>query len=410
MVLTASILAIGDELLQGHTVDTNSPWIAQILFPYGVKIIERRAIPDDKSAIKSATKDLLANRPGFLFVTGGLGPTHDDITRAAFKELFGVEEIFDADYFEQLRQRFAKRGFDIPASNRSQAMILSNSDPIPNGHGTALGMHIVEEDTQIFLMPGVPREMKGMIADWIIPHYITEGSAPLQMSLNTTGVPESKLADELQDVLSKYSDQVQFAFLPHHTGVNIRLTGRQVGNDSQVEKVVTLLRERIGKSLYGDNDDTMSSVVARILQKKKLTVAVAESCTGGMIAKQLTDIPGSSDYFLGGVVAYSNDLKTKMLQVDDQIIAQHGAVSPEVARLMAESIRSSTGAHFGIGTTGISGPGGGSPEKPVGLVYVSLATPEKTVIHKYHFLPERQRHREMTTQAALNLVRLSALE
>jgi len=403
--VNACVLTIGDELLQGFTTDTNSSWLGMTLLPYGINISKKITVGDDINSIVQESKKILDANFDFFFITGGLGPTHDDITKEAFCQLLNDELIFDEVYYSQLKDKFDKRLIKMPESNRSQAMLLKKADSIPNDSGSALGMHILEKRTHIFILPGVPREMKGMVSSYIIPNYI--GTAPEEnyLTIKTAGVMESRLAESVKELMEKYSNSYRFAFLPHYNGVSFRI--RKLGEKNDFQDVKNDFFKAMQPYAYGINDDSLEGVLGEKLKNKKLTISVAESCTGGLIGKRLTDNAGSSEYFLGSVTAYSNQLKTTLLNVSDGIINEHGAVSEQTALEMAKGIRNKTGSNIGLSTTGISGPGGGTKTKPVGLVYIGLVTPEKSIVKKYNFHFGRHIHREMTTTAALNITRLT---
>ena len=403
--MNACVLTIGDELLQGFTTDTNSSWLGMTLLPYGINISKKITVGDDINSIVQESKKILDANFDFFFITGGLGPTHDDITKEAFCQLLNDELIFDEVYYSQLKEKFDRRLVKMPESNRSQAMLLKKADSIPNDSGSALGMHILEKRTHIFILPGVPREMKEMVSSYIIPNYI--GTAPEEnyLTIKTAGVMESRLAESVKELMEKYSNSYRFAFLPHYNGVSFRI--RKLGEKNDFQDVKNDFFKAMQPYAYGINDDSLEGVLGEKLKNKKLTISVAESCTGGLIGKRLTDNAGSSEYFLGSVTAYSNQLKTTLLNVSDGIINEHGAVSEQTALEMAKGIRNKTGSNIGLSTTGISGPGGGTKTKPVGLVYIGLVTPEKSIVKKYNFHFGRHIHREMTTTAALNITRLT---
>ena len=403
--MNTCVLTIGDELLQGFTTDTNSSWLGMTLLPYGINISKKITVGDDINSIVQESKKILDANFDFFFITGGLGPTHDDITKEAFCQLLNDELIFDEVYYSQLKDKFDKRLIKMPESNRSQAMLLKKADSIPNDSGSALGMHILEKRTHIFILPGVPREMKEMVSSYIIPNYI--GTAPEEnyLTIKTAGVMESRLAESVKELMEKYSNSYRFAFLPHYNGVSFRI--RKLDEKNDFQDVKNDFFKAMQPYAYGINDDSLEGVLGEKLKNKKLTISVAESCTGGLIGKRLTDNAGSSEYFLGSVTAYSNQLKTTLLNVSDGIINEHGAVSEQTALEMAKGIRNKTGSNIGLSTTGISGPGGGTKTKPVGLVCIGLVTPEKSIVKKYNFHFGRHIHREMTTTAALNITRLT---
>lgn len=403
--MNGAILTIGDELLQGFTVDTNSSWLGTTLLPYNIKISKKVAVGDNLKDIISETQNILDDNYDFLFVTGGLGPTHDDITKEAFRQLLNDELIFDEIYYNQLKHHFEKRSIKMPESNRSQAMLLKTADAIPNENGTALGMHFLIKGTHTFVMPGVPGEMHNMVKNYILPNYFKTTPEENIITIKTAGIMESHLAEKVNGLMEKYSNSFRFAFLPHYSGVSFRIN--KLNKNENLLNVKDEFYSAMLPYAYGINNDTLEEVLGLKLIEQKLTIATAESCTGGLISKRLTDIAGSSEYFLGSVTAYSNQLKTSLLDVPMDIINTHGAVSEETALKMANGVRAKTGADIGMSTTGISGPGGGTKNKPVGLVYIGVVTPEKSILKKYNFNFGRNIHREMTTTATLNITRLA---
>ena len=403
--MNAAVLTIGDELLQGFTVDTNSSWLGTTLLPYNILIRKKLVVGDNLIDIISETQKILDDKYDFLFVTGGLGPTHDDITRQAFCQLLNDELIFDENYYNQLIHHFEKRAIKIPKSNRSQAMFLKTADILPNKNGTALGMHLSCKDTHIFIMPGVPGEMREMVKNHVLPNYINKTPTENIITIKTAGIMESHLEEKVAVLMEKYSKSFRFAFLPHFSGVSFRIN--RIDENENLLKVKDDFFQAMKPYAYGINNDTLEEVVGLKLINNNFTIATAESCTGGLIGKRLTDTAGSSKYFLGSVTPYSNQLKTSLLDVPNNIINTHGAVSEETALEMAKGVRNKTTADIGISTTGISGPKGGTNTKPVGLVYIGIVTPENSMVKKYNFGYGRNIHREMTTTAALNITRLA---
>ena len=403
--MKACVLTIGDELLQGFTTDTNASWLGSTLLPYDITIQKKITVGDDIISIIQESQNILSKNYDFLFVTGGLGPTHDDITKEAFRQLLNDELIFNESYYLQLKERLEKRFKVMPESNRSQAMLLKKADTIPNDDGSALGMHFCHQGTHIFIMPGVPNEMKKMVKRYIIPNYIKTSPNENFITIKTAGVMESRLAEKVNELVEKYSNSFQFAFLPHFNGVSFRIS--KLGGGGDLQRVKNEFYQEMQPYAYGINDDTLEGVLGERLRDKKLTIAVAESCTGGLIGKRLTDTAGSSDYFLGSITAYSNPLKESLLNVSAETLDEHGAVSEKCSLEMADGIKNKTKADIGLSTTGISGPGGGTEEKPVGLVYIGLVTPEKSIVKKYNFNFGRHIHREMTATATLNITRLA---
>ena len=403
--MNACILTIGDEILQGHTLDTNSAWLGKSLNPYGIRINKIVTVGDDHDTIINESRKILNSNFSFLFVTGGLGPTHDDVTKKAYCTLFSDEMYLDETYFFQLKKKFEGQLKNMPEINRSQAMMLKKADAIPNDLGSALGIHYFENNTHVFIMPGVPSEMKEMVQNYIIPNYMKNEPVINQVTIKTAGIIESRLAEKTSALMKKHSGSFHFAFLPHYTGVSFRI--RQKDGLDNLQKIKDEFSQAMQPYAYGFDDDILEGVLAEKLIYRKLTIATAESCTGGLIGKRLTDVAGSSKYFLGSITAYSNIIKTDLLDVTDHTLEKYGAVSEEVARKMAEGIRNNTHADIGISTTGISGPDGGSKSKPLGLVYIGVVTPDISKVKKYIFRVKRNIHREMSATAALNITRLA---
>jgi nicotinamide-nucleotide amidase len=406
--MRAAILTIGDEIVAGFSVDTNSVWLAQELLKRGITVVTKRSVSDDLEAILEALTEW-DGKFDLVIATGGLGPTHDDITKTAFCRYFDSGIKFDEEYWNSLVERFRKRGYEIPANNRSQAEIPVKADIFPNPVGSALGLRFQSSTTSFFVLPGVPREMKAIMTEHLLP-VLGSGEAVSVVTLRTTGIIESALADQLKSVVSEL-DSVQIAYLPAYTGVDIRIRGLQPGEqgEEQVNSAVVMIEAELGDLVYGHDDDKLEAVVGRLLKERQETLAIAESCSGGLTSSRITDVPGSSEYLLGAVVAYSNKSKVSLLGVKSETLEKFGAVSESTAIEMAAGIQSVFDTHWGIATTGISGPGGGTPEKPVGLVYLAVAGPQRTVAKEASLVPYRLPHKAATAQAALNLLRLEIL-
>mgnify|MGYP006086603929 CR=1 FL=1 len=402
--MNAIIITIGDELLQGFTQDTNSSWIGKTLLPYKIKIIKKISIGDSQNQIISQIKNTLEEDFDLLFVTGGLGPTHDDITKEALCKIMDDELIFNEDYYLKLEKKFQQYSIKILEMHRTQALQLKKANSIPNDKGTALGIHYSINKKQLFFMPGVPLEMKGMILNYIIPDYISIKPEESIITINTTGITESYLSEKVDSLMSKYSNLCKFAFLPSYTGVSFRIS--KIDGSINLLEVKKDFWELMHPYAYGTNDDSLEFKLSSKLIKLNLTIASAESCTGGLIGKLLTDISGSSKYFLGSITAYSNNLKQSLLDISKESLNDYGAVSEEIALEMAKAIRIKTGANIGISTTGISGPEGGTKSKPVGLVFIGLSTENESIVKKYNFNFGRNINRKMTATRALNMVRL----
>ncbi len=399
--MSVGIITVGDELLTGFIDDTNGSWLGRELTIIGRAPVWHLSIGDSTESIKAALNSV-PEHVRELIVTGGLGPTHDDITLKTITEVYGAELEFDQVYWEELTERFARRGFKIGAINRNQALVPAGHSIIPNPVGSARGAIFKSERYRLFLLPGVPAEMKAMFNATILPLIKPASFNGKIRVIRTAGNIESHLAEKLTDLYNSYPT-VSVASLPRLGGVDIRL----ISNDrTAVNDLESKIIERAGDYIYGFDADELENVVGSFLTKQKLTIATAESCTGGLISHRLTQVPGSSNYMLGGVVAYSNAVKMEQLGVPEKTLIEHGAVSSQTAIAMAEGVRQNLGADIGISSTGIAGPGGGSKAKPVGLVYFGFASPQQSFTRKFQFIYDRKINKAMSSQIALNIVRL----
>ncbi len=416
--MQATVVTIGDELLIGQVVNTNAAWVAQRLTDLGIEVAGLVTVPDMSEAIQSELGRAIA-ASDIVIVTGGLGPTHDDITLSAVAEYFGVDVEFDADLFERIRKRFERRGLTVPESNRTQAMVPTGFEPLPNPVGTAPGLwYEFESDgrpKRLVVLPGVPMEMRTLMTDEVLPRLSRQERLPpiVYRTLLTAGIGESNLQEEIGPMEAYLDAGLKLAYLPGVRGVRLRLTaypGRDVEALKRLDELAEEIKVRAGKYIYGEGEDKLEAVVGRMLRESGLKVALAESCTGGRIAGRLTDIAGSSDYFLGGVVAYDNTVKVEVLGVSSETIETHGAVSRHVALEMADGVRHRLKADIGLSSTGIMGPGGGSEEKPVGTVWIGYADGQSAGAVKIMLAGDRDGNREQATTIALNLVRLRLLK
>lgn len=412
------IVTIGDELLLGFTIDTNAAHLARELSAIGVSIRRRSTVGDVADEIAGAVRSAL-DRTGAVITTGGLGPTSDDLTKPSIAALFGRGMTLDEEHVawmeERWMQRFHRR---MPESNRAQAMLPEGARKLVNNHGSAPGIWLEDDRGRwVAMLPGVPREMRGMLADTLLPLIRDRVSASGEptvvrsLTLRTTGVAESLLADQLDPVRSTLGD-IALAYLPAPDGVDIRLTtrGLPAGRAAAVlDGAASIVRSRIGRAIYAEGDDDMPSTVLQLCRERRLTISVAESCTGGLLGARLTAIPGSSDVVLGGVIAYANQVKRRLLGVAEIDLVEHGAVSEPVARAMAEGVRDRVGASIGIAITGVAGPAGGTPEKPVGTVWIAAAFPDGTRTRLLRLLGDREEIRRRATQSSLELVRRALL-
>jgi nicotinamide-nucleotide amidase len=373
------IVTIGDELLLGFTIDTNAAHLARELAALGVRIVRRTTCGDDADAIADAVQAAL-DRTGAVITTGGLGPTADDQTKPAIAQLFGTRMVMDDAILDDLKARWLARfGHALPVSNEQQAMVPEAAEILRNRHGSAPGIWLEDADGRwVAMLPGVPREMRGMLADTIIPRLRDrlpqEGAVIRSRTLRTANIAESALADRLGE-LARGVNGLSLAFLPGNDGVDLRLTSYALGardTERALDAAAALVREKVERFVYGEGDDDLAALMLAECAARDATLAVAESCTGGMLGMRLTAIPGSSRTVLGGTIAYANEVKVRELGVPMAVITEQGAVSEPVARAMATGVRLRFGSTIGIGITGIAGPGGGSAEKPVGTVWVGV--------------------------------------
>ena len=420
--MKVGIITIGNELLSGFTIDRNAAWIGQKLLSSGIKVNVHHTIPDDIGVIYDTLEYQLKEwECDQIIVTGGLGPTVDDITVSAFLEYFDDAHEFDKEYWKILSDRFKRLNFKMPNLNKNQAYKSKKGKMIPNLVGTARGLHYTSKHDSVlksvkglisgdknkvnfFALPGVPKEMKSMFSNYVLPEI--EKSLKNKVvcrSIRTTGVPESILQEKITDIIDANKEKCDIAFLPHRMlGVDIRLTS----SDKQlVEDLINAIVLRIKKYVYGYDDDKLEQVIADLMIKNKLTISTAESCTSGLLASRLTDVPGSSQYYKGGSVCYSNELKTNDIGVDSDLIERYGAVSEEVVESLAKNIAQKNNTDIGIGITGIAGPDGGTEKKPVGLVFVGIFYKNNLYIKRYNLTPDRITNRELTVTLCLNEIR-----
>lgn len=401
------IVAIGDELMLGDTFDTNGGWLGQRLAEEGIRVVRRTVVGDDEAAIRSAINDALA-RTHAVICCGGLGPTPDDRTRAVVADLYGWPLEVDEHWLDVIRGRFSARGITMPAINVKQAEVPRGAILLTNDVGTAPGLLLDSPDLGLtILLPGVPRELRWLTEQHVIPalHARLPRGVPVRKEvLRVTGISESALAERIADIEASLAP-LSVAYLPNGTGIDIRITAwgdvpAETAADA-LREAAGKLRERLGRLVYGHAGADLAVLVGEALRRRGWKLAAAESCTGGLLAKRMTDVPGSSDYFLGGVVSYANEIKRDFLGVPQETIDQHGAVSEAVATAMLAGIRRVLHADCGVSITGVAGPGGGSPEKPVGTVWIGTATPEREKVKLLRLFGARDEIRERSVQAAL---------
>ena len=399
------LVTIGAELLNGARTNTNAAWIGQNVISVGGVIDWHMTVNDEKNTIESAL-DEVPTSIDVVLCTGGLGPTHDDITSSVLYDYFGAKPEFDEQYWQLLTKKFAARDQVIPDINRNQAMKPDIGEVIPNPIGSARGLHLSNKSYHLFAMPGVPAEMKSMMTNTILPWIESRSKSKIHVTvMRTTGIMESVLYEKVQGILDDYP-QINVAFLPRFTGVDIRLT---TSDKNTLNRLVDQISPVIQKYHFGGEGVELEDVVGKLLIKNRKTIATAESCTGGLIGDRLTNISGSSLYYKGGIVAYSNSVKEKTIGVKKETLDSAGSVSEETALEMARGIRNKFNADIGLSTTGIAGPKGGTKEKPVGLVYIAISYDRGEKVYRFVFTPYRKTNKLMTSQAALNITRIHIL-
>ena len=406
--MTAEIITIGDELLIGQVINTNQAFIAEELNSIGVSVERMTTVGDDENGILVAF-EAAWNRCDVIIVTGGLGPTHDDITKKAVCKFFGSDLVSDPGLRRHIEALLQRRNVPWGPTAEEQTLVPRKARVIPNPIGTAAGMFFEEGKRSFVVLPGVPYEMREMMVQSVRPMLSRRQgeTAIVHRTLRTTGISESLLMQQLGD-LGTLLDGAKLAFLPAPTGVRLRITVNGSSSADAAARagvVEQRLREKIERHIYGVGGEELEEVLGRILTERKLTLSVAESCTGGLITSRITDVSGSSLYFERGVVAYSNRCKVDLLGVPAELIEKHGAVSKEVAVAMAAGVRRMAGTAIGLSTTGVAGPTGGTPEKPVGLVWVGYADERGAMAVKFNFGDQRKQVKERAAQAALELVR-----
>lgn len=408
--MKAEIITIGDEILIGQIVDSNSAWIAQQLNLLGVEVFQITSISDKKEHIISALKDA-ANRVDLVLLTGGLGPTKDDITKTTLCEFFNTELVFNEEAYQTIEKIFKIRDLIVGELNRKQAEIPANCSVIQNYQGTAPGMWFEKDDTVFVSMPGVPFEMKAMMEEEILLKLKERFHTPVMVykTVLTIGIPESHLAERLEQWEEQLMEnQIKLAYLPQPGIIRLRLsaTGQtQEELEERIDKEIEKLKKIIPDNIFGYDDQKLEQIVGELLLKNNQTVATAESCTGGKIAHLITQIPGSSEYFKGSVVAYANEIKERVLGVNPVVLEQYGAVSQQVVEEMAKGVLLLNNVDYAIATSGVAGPTGGTDEKPVGTVWIAVASKDAVISEKFLLGTHRERNIHKSSIAGLNMMR-----
>jgi nicotinamide-nucleotide amidase len=413
MNIHAAILTIGDEILYGQITDTNAQWLAAALSDAGIKLRRKITVGDSREEILAGFEEAQRNAD-IIITTGGLGPTKDDITKKVFAEFFGTEMTFRPEVLANIERLFSLRNRTVNDLNKTQAWIPANGEIITNEVGTAPGMWFSHQGKVFISMPGVPHEMKKMMAEVAIPRLKQTFDVPYiyHRMIKTVGVPESTLAEVINDWEDSLPPFIKLAYLPKLGQVRLRLTA--MGTDralleAAVAEEVEKVKPLIGKWVYAYDEEEIEHTIGQMLLSRGQHLATAESCTGGLIADRITDLAGCSAYYKGGIVAYSNDVKISQLGVKAETIVAHGAVSEQTAMEMAEQVRLRYGADYGIATTGVAGPGGGTPEKPVGTVWIGYSDAHKTFAKKYMLVHDRMMNIQFAYNLAMNLLRLQLL-
>ena len=424
--MAAEIISIGDELLIGQVINTNASWIAEKLNTIGINVQQISVISDSRKHIMKALEEA-KERADIIIMTGGIGPTKDDITKTTLCEYFDTSLEFNEDAYKNVEEIFRKRGLKVTELNRKQAEIPANCKPIRNINGTAAGMWF-EKDRKIFIsMPGVPFEMKEMITSYILPELKKRNydKVIFHKTILTQGIGESFLSEIIEDWENKLPENIKLAYLPSPGIVRLRLSAyssqssvlshqksRKVNENElsdEVEELISELNKIISEYIYGYDDDTLEGIIGKLLKEKDKTLSTAESCTGGNIARMITSVPGSSEYFTGSVVAYSNKIKENILGVNTDSIKNSGAVSEIVVKEMADGIRKKFGTDYSIAITGIAGPDGGTAEKAVGTTWIAVASEKNIITSKFLFGDNRERNIVRASISALNMLRKELL-
>lgn len=408
MTLAVEILATGDELLTGQIVDTNSPWLMDRLWDLGVMVRRKTLVGDDRADLLAALAETTA-RADVVVMIGGMGPTEDDLTSACVAEAMGVPLTLDEPSLRMLEERFRRFGREMTPNNAKQAMFPRGAVVIPNRFGSAPGFAAPLGRAEVICLPGVPVEFRGLVDEWVLPRLAARlGDVTASGVVKLFGVPESHADHAMRPVMDDPANAgVRFGFRAHFPEVHVKWSVSGAGAATRAARIREAVRGIFGDAVWGEGKDELPDVVVARLAARGERVAVAESCTGGLLASLITEVPGASAVFDLGVVAYANEMKASVLAVPDPILAAHGAVSEPVARALAEGARRVGGATWGIGITGIAGPTGGTPEKPVGTVYLALAGPTGTTAAARVYRGDRTRIRQHAAFEALNLLRVA---
>ena len=411
--MKAEIISVGSELTSGQNLDTNSQWLSQRLAEIGIVVGWHTTVADELDDDVAAFR-VAAERAALVLITGGLGPTQDDLTRDALAKLAGVELVFHQPSFDHIQQLFAQRHRTMPERNRVQALFPAGAEPIPNAYGTAPGIWMKVAQSILVAMPGVPSEMKAMFDEQVRPRLLSlnlGGGALAQRKINCFGAGESAIEQKIMD-LTRRGQSPEVGITASDATISLRILTRAANlleAQLRIVPVEMTIRERLGPLVFGVEEEDLQDAVIGLLKERRQTVATAESVTAGLVARRLGQVPGASACLLGGIVAYDTRIKTELLGVPQSLIQEHGVISAAVVEAMAVGCRSRFGADFAVSTVGLAGPGGGTPEQPVGLVYAGLAWEGGVVSRSYNWLGTRAEIQSRTAKLALNNLRLHLL-
>jgi len=411
--MNAEIIAVGSELLTPDRLDTDSLYLTAQLNAVGVEVVAKAVLGDDRARLTEAVRGALA-RAEIVLLTGGLGPTEDDVTREAVAAALGRPLVFRQELLEAIEQRFRRLGRTMAEINRRQAFLIEGAAALPNAHGTAPGQWIEQGGRVVVLLPGPPPELQPMFADHCLPRLraLLPPLAIRTRVLRVAGMPESDLDQLISPVYTRYQNPVT-TILAAPGDIQIHLRARSV-SEAEADRLVSELSAQIeallGDKIYSRDGAPLEAAVGRLLRERALTVSVAESCTGGLLGERITSVPGSSDYFVGGFLVYTDRLKTELLGVDPRLLRDHTAVSEPAAAAMAEGARARTGSTYALSTTGVAGPTGGTEATPVGAVFIGVAGPQGCRVRRFRFLGNRERIRALAAHTALDLLRRTVLQ
>lgn len=409
MTIKAELLTIGDEILYGQITDTNSQWMGTELSNIGVKVIRKTTVGDEEREILTAFAEA-EQRADIILITGGLGPTSDDLTKPCLCNYFNCGLKMNEEALMEVTEFFKSRGRELTEVNRQQAMLPEVCEKITNAVGTAPGMWFKKGKKVFVSMPGVPHEMKKMMTDIILPRLKNEFNTPVihHQLIRTVGIGESFLADKISSWEKALPSHVKLAYLPSLGEVKLRLTSSGKSESdlkAETQELIEKLKPLAGEYIFGYGTDPLEVVIGNTLREKKLTISVAESCTGGYLSHLITSVPGSSEYFLGSMIPYAYEIKMRQLGVKPETLEKYGAVSEPTISEMASVVRARFTTDIGVATSGIAGPGGATPEKPVGLVWIAYSDKHQTVTKKLQLTKDRMINIRMASVAVLNLIR-----